>query len=263
MAVADPLAGFIAASSSGVDVFRLPFILASSALIYAGGSALNDFAGRDTDPVERPIPSERVSAGGALSLGTVLMVAGVLFASAAGTGPLLVSIALTAAVVLYNSALKSHALPAAVTMGSIRALNLSLGLSAGSAGIGLLTLPVIIFAFAFAVELLKRHSGKGAPMPGTSVIAGWMGASASVMYLILSGFFTSGGLPFAAAFYSISGPAVILALTGRVSAGAASSALLFSIPLLDAAFSAGSVGFTAGLPVASLALPAVALSRKE
>lgn len=262
MAVADPLAGFIAASSSGIDVLKLPFILASSALIYAGGAVLNDFADRGSDPPHKPIPSGRVSAGGALTLGAVLIVAGILFASAAGAYPLMISVALTAAVVSYNAGLKSRAFAAAVTMGTIRALNLSLGLSAGNGATGHLVLPVIIFAFVFAVELLKRHPGKGAPLHGTGIISGWMGASASVMYLILSGFFIRDGLPFAAAFYVASGPAVMMALTGRMKAASASNALLFSLPLLDAAFSAGAVGLTAGLPVAALALPAAALSRR-
>jgi len=262
MAVADPLAGFIAASSSGVDIFRLPFILASSALIYAGGSALNDFGGRDSDPPDRPIPSGRVSAGGALTLGAVLLVAGVLVASAAGIYPLLVSLALAAAVVSYNAGVKCHASAAAVAMGTIRALNLSMGLAAGSPSAWLLVLPLIMFAFVFAAELLKRCSGKDARLPGAGVLSGWAGACMAVLYLIIIGFFVPGGLPFAGALYLVSGPAVIMALSGRASPAAASRALLFSIPLLDASFSAGAMGLTAGLPVAALALPAVALSRK-
>lgn len=261
IAMADPLAGFIAASSSGVDIFRLPFVIGSSALICAGGSTLNDFSDRESDPPGRPIPSDRVSAGGALCLGAVLMVAGVLLASAAGFYPLLVSICLAAAVVSYNAGLKSSVFAAAVTMGTIRALNLSLGLAAGSPAPWLLVLPLIIFAFVFAAELLKRCSGKDARLPGKGVLSGWAGACAAVLYLIAGGFFVPGGLPFAAALYLVSGTAVMMAFSGRATA-AASRALLFSIPLLDASFSAGAMGLMAGLPVAALALPAIVLSRR-
>lgn len=263
IAMADPLAGFIAASSQGMDIFKLPYLLASSALIYAGGSACNDFADREQDPADRPIPSGWVSPGGALSLGVVLIIAGVLCASAAGFYPLLMALALSAAVVSYNAGLKKGVLSCAVTMGLCRALNLSVGLSAGSMSKGLLVLPLIIFAFVFAITLLRRHSTAESTLsPGIGVLSGWIGACAAMQYLLFSGFFMGEGLVFAAAFYITSGAAVIMALSGRLGTNTAVKALILSIPLLDAAFSAGTGGLSAGLPVAALALPAMVLSKR-
>jgi hypothetical protein len=63
-------------------------------------------------------------------------------------------------------------------------------------------------------------------------------------------------------FYVASGAAVIMALSGRLRTSTAVKALILSIPLLDAALSAGAGGLTAGLPVAALALPAMVLSRR-
>lgn len=263
IAMADPLAGFIAANPEGLDVFKLPYLLASSALIYAGGSALNDFADRERDHAGKPIPSGRVSPGGALSLGAVLVIAGVLSASAAGGYPLLAALGLSVAVVSYNAGLKGGLVSGAVTMGLIRGLNLSVGLSAGYPGIWQLLLPLIIFAFVFAMTLLRRHSSaESAISPGIGVLSGWIAACAAMQYLIFSGFFKVEGIFFAAMFYLLSGAAVILALSGRLRTSAATNALVLSIPLLDAAFSAGTGGITAGLPVAALALPAVVLSKR-
>lgn len=263
IAMADPMAGFIAASASGMDIFKLPYILASSALIYAGASACNDFADRERDPAERPIPSGRISHGGALVLGVVLIIAGVLSASVAGVYPLIAALCLSAALVSYNAGLKNGLFSGALTMGLCRALNLSLGLSAGSFSIGLLLLPLIIFAFVFAITLLKSHSiAERSLSPGIGVLSGWIVACAAVQYHLFSGFFIGEGLVFAAMFYVASGAAVIMALSGRLRTGAAVKTLIFSIPLLDAALSAGTGGLTAGLPVAALALPAMVLSRR-
>lgn len=261
--IADPLAGFIAASSSGVDIFKLPYLLASSALIYAGASALNDFGDRGHDPAGRPIPSGRVSPAGALSLGAVLIIAGVLSASAAGGWPLIMALGLSAAAVAYNAGMKGFLVSGALTMALCRALNLSLGLSAGSPATGvMLLLPLIIFAFVFAITLLRRLSGHETLSSGIGVLSGWIAACAAIQVLIFSGFFMREGLLFAAMFYVTSGAAVVMALSGRLKTGAAMKALVLSIPLLDAAFSAGTGGITAGLPVAALALPAIVLSKK-
>ncbi|OGP14883.1 MAG: hypothetical protein A2052_08660 [Deltaproteobacteria bacterium GWA2_54_12] len=263
IAMADPMAGFIAASASGMDIFKLPYILASSALIYAGASACNDFADRERDPDNRPIPSGRISHGGALVLGVVLIIAGVLSASVAGVYPLIAALCLSAALVSYNAGLKNGLFSGALTMGLSRALNLSLGLSAGSFSIGLLLLPLIIFTFVFAITLLKSHSiAERSLSPGIGVLSGWIVACAAVQYHLFSGFFTGEGLVFAAMFYVASGAAVIMALSGRLGTGAAVKTLILSIPLLDAALSAGTGGLTAGLPVAALALPAMVLSRR-
>lgn len=263
IAMADPMAGFIAASSTGMDIFKLPYLLASSALIYAGASACNDFADRERDPAGRPVPSGRINHGDALVLGAVLIIAGVISASIAGFYPLIAALCLSAAVVSYNAGLKNRLFSGALAMGLCRALNLSLGLSAGSFSTGLLLLPLTIFAFIFAVRLLKSHSSqKAALSPGIGVLSGWIIACAATQYHLFSGFFTGEGLVFAAMFYVASGAAVIMALSGRLRTGTAVKALILSIPLLDAALSAGAGGLTAGLPVAALTLPAIVLSKR-
>jgi 4-hydroxybenzoate polyprenyltransferase len=196
-------------------------------------------------------------------LGAVLIIAGIISASIAGFYPLIAALCLSAAVVSYNAGLKNRLFSGALAMGLCRALNISLGLSAGSFSTGLLLLPITIFAFVFAVTLLKSHSSqKAALSPGIGVLSGWIIACAAIQYHLFSGFFTGEGLVFAAMFYVASGAAVIMALSGRLRTSTAVKALILSIPLLDAALSAGAGGLTAGLPVAALALPAMVLSRR-
>lgn len=264
-AMADPMAGLIVASHTGVDIFKLPYLLASSALIYAGGCALNDYADRDEDSVKRPgrpIPAGRVNASGALSLGAVLIIAGIASATGAGLFPFLASCALSAATVAYNARFKNGQLAGAATMGLCRALNLILGMSAGTfIDPSILILPFITFAFVFTISLLGRREGD-IRVPNFGMLSGWIAACVAVEYLLFTGYFMGDGVIFATIFHVVSGIAVLAAHSTRIGTGAAVQSLIISIPLLDASYSSGISGIMAGLPVAAMALPAIALSRR-
>jgi hypothetical protein len=130
-ALADVLAGFAVAGST--DRRALPWLLLSTACLYAGGVVLNDFFDRDLDRVERPerpIPSGRVAPAHAAALGAALLIAGVFFAFLGTATSGIVAIAIAGAVLLYDSWGKRHAAVAPVNMGLCRALNLALGIAA-------------------------------------------------------------------------------------------------------------------------------------
>ena len=77
-AMADVLAGYAVAGLGNGRA--LPWLLASTACLYAGGVVLNDFFDRRLDAVERPeraIPSGRVPSLHAAVLGAALLLAGV------------------------------------------------------------------------------------------------------------------------------------------------------------------------------------------
>src|SRR6187402_2854277 len=77
-ALADVLAGAAVAGAPWSP--SMPWLLGSTACLYAGGVVMNDVADRAIDAVERPerpIPSGAVSAGAAGRLGLALLVAGV------------------------------------------------------------------------------------------------------------------------------------------------------------------------------------------
>src|SRR5262245_37211380 len=111
----------------------LPWLLAASAGLYAGGVVLNDYFDREVDATERPerpIPSGRVAASHALVIGLVLLAAGVSAAFAAGWVSGVISVALAALVLAYDAVAKKSSTLGPPTMGACRAVNLLLGISA-------------------------------------------------------------------------------------------------------------------------------------
>jgi 4-hydroxybenzoate polyprenyltransferase len=129
----DVLAGAAAAGwPMGNRTALLPL---SSILIYWAGMALNDYADRELDAVERPerpIPSGAVSAGEALGVAVALSASGIAIAGiAGGRRSLAVALPLVGAVWAYDLVFKSTPLgPAA--MASTRLLDVLLGAGQGS-----------------------------------------------------------------------------------------------------------------------------------
>lgn len=260
-ALADPFAGLIVASSSAIDVFKLPYLLAASLLIHMGGSALNGFAASRQRAHGGPTDGHTAPAG-ALTLGFVLIVAGVAAATGAGLIPFLISLALSVSVAACNTSLKNEGPAQAASMGVSRALNLMLGMSAGVVeGAAMFAMPFIIFAFVFTASLLSGRTGEDLS-PRAGQLLGWIAACLALEYLLVSGHFSGEGLLFATLFHVVSGIAVMSAHSTGARSGSAAQSLMISIPLLDASFSSGISGVMAGFPVAAMALPAVALSRK-
>ncbi|WUH89128.1 UbiA family prenyltransferase [Streptomyces sp. NBC_00433] len=102
----------------------------ASVLLYWGGMALNDYADREVDAVERPgrpIPSGRMGAGTALATAVALTGAGLGVAAAAGgRAALATALPLAATVWAYDLALKDTAL-GAPAMAAARGLDVLLG----------------------------------------------------------------------------------------------------------------------------------------
>lgn len=127
----DVLAG---AASGGTLGRSTPALTVSSCCLYWAGMALNDYADRHVDAVERPhrpIPSGAVAPGLALGIAGGLTGVGLTAATVAGgRRALAAAVPLTAAVWGYDLALKNtRAGPA--TMAAARTLDVLLGASAG------------------------------------------------------------------------------------------------------------------------------------
>jgi 4-hydroxybenzoate polyprenyltransferase len=142
-AMADILLGWLVVRALGLlDVSEndalivLALLLGVSSCLYCAGMVWNDVFDVAQDRRERPfrpIPSGRVSRRAAVTLATLLTLAGVGLAAACqpyvGWTPLLLALAIVAAVLLYDAWLKRT--PAGpVGMGACRFLNVLLGLSA-------------------------------------------------------------------------------------------------------------------------------------
>ncbi|WP_374362878.1 UbiA family prenyltransferase [Streptomyces sp. NP-1717] len=126
----DALAG---AASAGVRPNRgTALAVGASLCLYEAGMALNDWADRDEDAVERPhrpIPSGRITPNAALAAAGGLTAAGLLLASRAGRPALALSTALAATVWAYDLRLK-HTAAGPAAMGAARTLDVLLGATA-------------------------------------------------------------------------------------------------------------------------------------
>jgi hypothetical protein len=131
----DALAG--AAAVSARPTARTLLAITSSLCLYEAGMALNDWADRDVDAVERPhrpLPSGRIRPAAALGAACALTGAGLSLAACAGRPALTVAVPLAATVWAYDLALKNT--PAGpFAMATARGLDLLLG-AAATAGAG-------------------------------------------------------------------------------------------------------------------------------
>jgi len=164
-AIADVLAGYAVAGRAHPG--GLPWLIAASVCLYAGGVVLNDFFDRGVDAIERPerpIPSGRVTAGRAATLGAVLLVAGILAASRASRMSGAVATAIASFVLLYDARAKRHPIVGPLCMGICRGLNLLLGVSVNSAALVILwpigLLSMLYIAAVTAVSRGEVHGGR-------------------------------------------------------------------------------------------------------
>nr|WP_231704463.1 UbiA family prenyltransferase [Arthrobacter caoxuetaonis] len=176
----DSVAGGAAAGRSLAG--RRALMPLASACLYAGGMALNDYADRDLDAVERPerpIPSGRISARNALTAASALTAAGLgLCAAAGGRGALAVGVPLAVSIWTYDLVAKNHALPGAVSMGTCRALDVLMGAGAGHIKPAL-GAAGIMGGHTAAVTLLSRGEVNGtdaATASGAAVTTGVLAA---------------------------------------------------------------------------------------
>ncbi|MFG2763850.1 SCO3242 family prenyltransferase [Streptomyces rubiginosohelvolus] len=106
--------------------------IGASLCLYEAGMALNDWADRDEDAVDRPhrpIPSGRISPAAALGAAGVLTAAGLALAARAGRPALTVATGLSATVWAYDLHLK-HTKAGPAAMAAARSLDLLLGATA-------------------------------------------------------------------------------------------------------------------------------------
>jgi 4-hydroxybenzoate polyprenyltransferase len=207
-AVADVLAGY--AVGGMANPAALPWLVGATACLYAGGVVLNDYFDRHLDALERPerpLPSGRVSARGAATLGGALLLAGVALARRGTPAAGAVAAATAGLILLYDRWGKRHGVLGPANMGACRALNLLLGMAAAPAVLaGSWPLALIPFVYIAAVTLVSRgevHGGK-------------RGAAALALISLGGVIIALGGVAAGARAGRVSAAAVILLLAWRV-----------------------------------------------
>jgi hypothetical protein len=267
----DVLAGAAAAGRRpGPPVAALA---ASSVCLYWAGMALNDWADRDLDAVERPerpFPSGRVAAPVALATAMALTAAALgLAAAAGGRRAITVAVPLTATVWAYDLWAKPR--PAGpVVMAAARGLDVLLGAGAGRLRHAL-PAAATVAGHTLAVTVLSRAevTGAGPWLPGVTLAA--TGAVTAATALRAEGtrqgtgrrhrLAVAGAL---SAYGATAGRAQAHAVAdpspGNVR-GAVGACILGLIPL-QAALTAGAGALRSALALAAALLPARALSRR-
>lgn len=175
----DTLAGSVAA---GIPIGRRNVALAgASACLYWAGMALNDYADRDLDAVERPerpIPSGRVSPSTALGLAAGLTGAGIGLAALTGPRALAVALPLAGGVWFYDFVAKPTVL-GPVVMGVNRSLDVLLG--AATAPGKALPAALAIGVHTGAVTALSRGEVHGSsPWVAGSALATTAGIASTI-----------------------------------------------------------------------------------
>lgn len=159
----------------------------ASLCLYEAGMALNDWADRDEDAIDRPhrpIPSGRIPPGEALAAAGVLTAAGLTLAARAGRPALAVASGLAATVWAYDLHLK-HTKAGPAAMAAARALDLLLGATATATATGAtprgrvgdrpaparhgtaqatraaLPAALLLGAHTYAVTAVSRHEAQG------------------------------------------------------------------------------------------------------
>jgi 4-hydroxybenzoate polyprenyltransferase len=156
-----------------------------SSFVYLGGMALNDWADREIDAVERPrrpIPAGEIAPPTALGAALGLTGASLAAAGLGGSRRLKVAAALAAVVWTYDLMTKDT--PAGPwTMASARALDVLVG--AGSNPVGALVPAGAIGAHALVITLVSAHEGVGGDasvargaLAGCAAIGGLVAVSA-------------------------------------------------------------------------------------
>lgn len=267
-AVADVLAGYAVAGRANVPA--LPWLLAATVCLYAGGVALNDFFDRDLDAVERPerpIPIGRVPAPRAATFGAALLAAGVVAAALGTWAAGAIAAAIAVLVVLYDARAKRHAIAGPVNMGLCRGLNLLLGVAAVPATLaGSWPIALISVVYIAAVTTVSRgevHGGKaraaavalislGGVLAALTVIGLGAGGRGKIPALVLTALLGYRILP---PFWRVLNDPGPLVIRRAVQTG------VLSLVVVDAAISAAYAGPYYGAAVLATALVAGSLAR--
>nr|WP_221492122.1 UbiA family prenyltransferase [Streptomyces albaduncus] len=154
---------------------RTLLAIGSSLCLYEAGMALNDWADRAEDALERPhrpLPSGRIRPAAALAAACGLTGAGLVLAARAGRPALAVAAPLAATVWAYDLALK-HTAAGPAAMATARGLDLLLGAAATSGGTrAALPSAALLGSHTLAVTAVsRRETGGGSALVPLAALA--------------------------------------------------------------------------------------------
>ena len=168
---ADILLGYAAAGAvtggvNNLDIITLSTLILATTGLYGGGVVFNDVCDAKLDAVERPerpIPNGMVSLTGAVSLGTVLLLIGIIAAATVSNLSAILASVVAVTALVYDKYGKHHIFFGPLLMGACRGGNLLLGVSAIPEAVSdrwyLALIPVIYIAAITAISQGEVRGG--------------------------------------------------------------------------------------------------------
>lgn len=268
------LAGYFATVPlADANGFHLVPLMISSGLLYIAGIALNDYFDVEIDHRERPsrpLASGSISKERAMIIAVTALAAANALALVASPASLAVSLALTAAIIAYDSRLKRG--PAGpFAMAATRFLNVILGASpALSLALSGALMPdlriamfaaTLLFAYVVAIMILSRKE-VGSEKPNAH--AAFSIVFAIVASAIAAGFLLQFQLAFLVNLTIFAAVMVVTfrRLTASKAVPQAVKNMVLSIIILDSVFVSGTAGLPYGLATLLLIAPAILLAKK-
>ncbi|GAB3927427.1 hypothetical protein GCM10028827_19870 [Mucilaginibacter myungsuensis] len=240
----------------------------STACLYGGGIVYNDVFDADLDKIERPeraIPSGIITVKQASTLGTVLLLAGIVSAFFCNSFSEIIAAAIAFFALLYNKSSKHHPFLGPLNMGFCRGLNLMLGISIIPSLLSTwYPLAIVPIIYIFCITMISRGEVHGGSKRNLYIGAGLYAIVAgTIIYfgsrnhtLLLTALFV---IPF---LYMIFTPLLkaIKEPIGRNIGGAVKAGVI-SLILMDAAWAATFSTISVALVIACLLPISMWLSR--
>jgi 4-hydroxybenzoate polyprenyltransferase len=131
-AFSNVLIGYFFSFSFNSEIIFLPYLLATSGMLFCSGMIFNDYFDYNLDKKERsfrPLPSGKISKHNALLIGFIFLILANISASFLGFDSLVISLILSCIILFYNLKLKSISFLGILNLSVIRMLNILLGFS--------------------------------------------------------------------------------------------------------------------------------------
>ena len=126
-AFSNVLIGYFFSFSFNSEIIFLPYLLATSGMLFCSGMIFNDYFDYNLDKKERsfrPLPSGKISKHNALLIGFIFLILANISASFLGFDSLIVSLILSCMILFYNLKLKSILFLGIFNLSVIRMLNI-------------------------------------------------------------------------------------------------------------------------------------------
>ena len=131
-AFSNVLIGYFFSFSFNSEIIFLPYLLATSGMLFCSGMIFNDYFDYNLDKKERslrPLASGKISKKNALLIGFIFLLLANISASFLGFDSLIISLILSCIILFYNLKLKSISFLGIFNLSVIRMLNILLGFS--------------------------------------------------------------------------------------------------------------------------------------